>query len=152
MAAALCVSSSRAGPGSGVWSASSVDLETTTRKRDHRLTLIFSSPSHSEYTDTHIQVDTQRYPNANPIDVAEREYRERFRPTYNDTVDVPGQPQYQYQANTNYNDYTFDGPSGRPAYYKQDVRIEEETIEPARYTSADQKSKMGYYDEDGELP
>jgi hypothetical protein len=104
----------------------------------------------TQYHDTHIDIDV--HPNtvkpfSSPIDVAEREYRERFRPSYNTTVDGPSQPQYQAE-NSYTNEFTVDASIPRPPAHRE-VRFSEETVEPARYTRADQKSKMGYYDEDG---
>ncbi|KAL2209160.1 hypothetical protein CC79DRAFT_1367356 [Sarocladium strictum] len=90
-------------------------------------------PSHTEYHDTHIEIDTHRQPYASPVDIAEREYRERFRPAARDSCD---------------NDYTVDARFHRPTYH-QEVRVCNDT-EPARFTTADQKSNMGYYDEDGQ--
>ncbi|KAI9163335.1 Woronin body major protein [Paramyrothecium foliicola] len=108
----------------------------------------------AEYHDTHIDIDVHPHshshpqPYSSPIDVAEREYRERFRPSYNTTVDAAA-PQPQYRAETTYaNEFTVDASIPRSAP-QAEVKFSEETVEPARYTRADQKSKMGYYDEDG---
>lgn len=89
--------------------------------------------SHTEYHDTHIHVDADRRPYASPIDIAEREYRERFRPCDNNRSD----------------EFTVEGRFNRPAFREQ-VNVCDDTVEPARFSRADQKSKMGYYDEDGE--
>ncbi|GJN81460.1 hypothetical protein PLIIFM63780_004994 [Purpureocillium lilacinum] len=104
-------------------------------------------PTRTEYNDTHIEIDTHRHPYANPIDVAEREYRERFRPQYSTTVDAPARPQYTTES-VKVNEYTVDGASARPTY-TENVKITEETVEPSRFSLANQKSNMGYYDEDG---
>ena len=148
----------------GPWpGAGSVDLETgllaclpdlaclsPSKQRPHGLTcLLFSlRPTRTEYNDTHIEIDTHRHPYANPIDVAEREYRERFRPQYSTTVDAPARPQYTTES-VKVNEYTVDGASARPTY-TENVKIAEETVEPSRFSLANQKSNMGYYDEDGE--
>jgi hypothetical protein len=104
-----------------------------------------------EYHDTHIDIDIHPdapKPYSSPIDIAEREYRERFRPTYHSTVD-PVAPQPRYQAESVYaNEFTVDASIPRSASHGE-VRIQEDTVEPTRYSRADQKSKMGYYDEDG---
>ncbi|POR33279.1 Woronin body major protein [Tolypocladium paradoxum] len=104
-------------------------------------------PARTEFTDTRIEIDTHRHPHASPIDIAEREYRERFRPQYHTTVDAPSRPQYQTE-HIQVDEYTVDGRTSRPTY-QEDVKITEETVEPARFSRADQKSNMGYYDEDG---
>jgi hypothetical protein len=43
---------------------------------------------------------------------------------------------------------TIDPPNVRPAQFEK-VKITEETVEYPRYDSTYQKSRMGYYDEDG---
>jgi hypothetical protein len=64
----------------------------------------------------------------------------------NYTVDAAAGPKYQHTSNTA-NNFTVDAAVSRPASYK-DVKISEETVEPATYSRTHQKSKMGYYDED----
>ncbi|VUC33148.1 unnamed protein product [Clonostachys rosea] len=172
----------------------------------------------TEYTDTHIHVDARPHPEpySSPIDLAERQYRERYRPshkfeTYDATVDGVAPGRYQSHHHTQVNEYTVDSrvPGSAPrkdtshfneftveervpsapyknntthvneftveervssAPYKnnsthfneftvdarvpgsaprKDVKFSEETVEPARFSSPQQKSKMGYYDEDG---
>ncbi|KGQ07345.1 Woronin body major protein [Beauveria bassiana D1-5] len=103
-------------------------------------------PTH-EYTDTHIEVDTHRQSYGNPIDNIEREYRERYRPRYNTTVDAPLHQTYQPE-NIHVDEHTVDV-DARPSIHKEDIKITEETFEPYRFGRAEQKSKMGYYDEDG---
>ncbi|KAG9258731.1 woronin body major protein [Emericellopsis atlantica] len=108
----------------------------------------------TNYTNTHIEVDAAAPAAAqaftSPIDVAERQYRERYtRPQFNVTVDGPGRATYQSGTTTNVNNFTVDArvPGSAP---KVDSKfISDETVEPARYSTAHQKSKMGYYDEDG---
>ncbi|ODA83340.1 hypothetical protein RJ55_01853 [Drechmeria coniospora] len=105
-------------------------------------------PAPTEYhDDTRIEVDTRRPQYASPIDIAEREYRERFRPQYSATVDPPSRPCYETE-NVQVNGYTVDGQTSRPTY-QEEVKITEETVEPCRNSRAHQKSNMGYYDEDG---
>ncbi|PHH85102.1 hypothetical protein CDD83_888 [Cordyceps sp. RAO-2017] len=104
-------------------------------------------PARTEYSETHVEIDTHRHPHASPIDIAEREYRERYRPQYHTTVDPPSRHQYQAES-VKVNEYTVDGRPCRPSY-KEEVKVTEETVEPARYSRAHQKSNMGYYDEDG---
>ena len=107
----------------------------------------------SEYTETQVEIDNRRQPYNSPIDIAEREYRERFRPQqaqYNTTVDTSFRPQqFQTSENIRVDEYTVDPATSRQTFHEE-VKISDETVEPTRFTLADQKSKMGYYDEDGE--
>ncbi|KJZ75932.1 hypothetical protein HIM_04756 [Hirsutella minnesotensis 3608] len=104
-------------------------------------------PARTEYTDTHIEIDTHRHPHSSAIDIAEREYRERYRPQYSSTVDPPSRPQFQTE-DVKFSQYTVDGRPCQPSF-QEEVKVTEETVEPARYSRAHQKSNMGYYDEDG---
>ena len=106
--------------------------------RGARLLININRPAHAEYTDTHIEIDAHRQPYASAVDNAEREYRERFRPRPSNT------------DNFRVNEYTVDG---EPCYQPRDddVKFTQDTVEPFRLGRADQKSKMGYYDEDGLL-
>ncbi|KAJ4234218.1 hypothetical protein NW759_001212 [Fusarium solani] len=64
------------------------------------------------------------------------------------TVDTPSsRPQYNTAKSTHVNEFTVDTPVSRPSY-KKDVKFAEETVEISKVTK-DNKSKMGYYDEDG---
>ncbi|CAG7563339.1 unnamed protein product [Fusarium equiseti] len=64
----------------------------------------------------------------------------------NFTVDArSSQPQYRDTKTTQVNTFTVDTPVSRPSY-KKDVRFTEETVEASK---PDNKSKMGYYDDDG---
>lgn len=105
-------------------------------------------PGHSEYSESHIETDAHVKPFTSAIDVAEREYRERFRPAYHTTVDAPSRPQYHTSEDVRVNEFTVEErPHLQPAY-QEEVKITE-TVEPARFTRAEQKANMGYYDEDG---
>ncbi|KAI6775367.1 hypothetical protein HG530_002125 [Fusarium avenaceum] len=64
----------------------------------------------------------------------------------NFTVDGrSSQPQYRDTKTTQVNKFTVDTPVSRPSN-KKDVRFTEETVETSK---SDNKSKMGYYDDDG---
>ncbi|KAJ2979312.1 hypothetical protein NQ176_g3335 [Zarea fungicola] len=102
-------------------------------------------PAHTEYTDTRIEVDTHRQPFGSPIDNIEREYRERYRPRYNTTVDAPQAYQTEH---IHVDEYTVDRKSSLPTQ-KEEIRPAEDNFEPYHFSRADQKSKMGYYDDDG---
>ncbi|RTE72866.1 hypothetical protein BHE90_012711 [Fusarium euwallaceae] len=66
----------------------------------------------------------------------------------NFTVDTPSsRPQYNTAKSTHVNEFTVDTPVSRPSY-KKDVKFAEETVQTSKVTK-DNKSKMGYYDEDG---
>ncbi|KAJ4315591.1 hypothetical protein N0V84_008301 [Fusarium piperis] len=66
----------------------------------------------------------------------------------NFTVDTPSsRPQYNTAKSTHVTEFTVDTPVSRPSY-KKDVKFAEETVETSKVTK-DNKSKMGYYDEDG---
>ncbi|KAM0220448.1 hypothetical protein ACHAQD_005897 [Fusarium lateritium] len=63
----------------------------------------------------------------------------------NFTVDSrSSQPQYRDTKTTQVNNFTVDTPVSRPSN-KKDVRFTEETVETSK---SDNKSKMGYYDDD----
>ncbi len=55
-----------------------------------------------------------------------------------------------YQPGTPVNEYTVDARVPGTSF-KEHIEISEETVEPARFTRAEQKANMGYYDEDGKL-
>ncbi|KAH9895444.1 hypothetical protein F4778DRAFT_783802 [Xylariomycetidae sp. FL2044] len=115
-------------------------------------------PPQSSWSETSVEVDRQHRPHYTAIDNIEREYRARAQPNvYKEdirvttTVDPPShRPVYgeQYQHTT---ETTIDPPhASRPSSsYHQDVKVNEETVEFPRHSSAHQKSRMGYYDEDG---
>ncbi|KAK4116932.1 hypothetical protein N656DRAFT_698898, partial [Canariomyces notabilis] len=109
----------------------------------------------STYTESRIEIDAQHRPYGSAIDVAESEYRSRVQPNYRKEVHVTGTtvdpPSYRptYKASTvHVTGSTVDPPAPRSVYHK-DVKITEETVEYPRSTAPSQKSKMGYYDEDG---
>ncbi|KAL6858014.1 hypothetical protein ACO1O0_005461 [Amphichorda felina] len=103
----------------------------------------------SEYTDTHIEIDAGHKPFTSPIDVAERQYRERFSPKFHSTVDSPSRPHYQ-PATTHVDNFTVDAAARVPSSsFRESVHVSDTTVEPTRFTRAQQKANMGYYDEDG---
>ncbi|KAI8632922.1 hypothetical protein F5Y19DRAFT_462677 [Xylariaceae sp. FL1651] len=109
----------------------------------------------SSYSESSIEVDRHHKPHYSPIDRIEREYRARVQPSVfredirvtGTTVDAPvHRPKFSEKVTVT--EETIDTPKVRPAYRK-DVKITEETTEFPRHSSAHQKSRMGYYDEDG---
>ncbi|TGJ82635.1 hypothetical protein E0Z10_g6124 [Xylaria hypoxylon] len=128
----------------------------------------------SSYTESSVEVDYQHKPHYSAIDHIEREYRARIQPSYREEVHVTGttvetpshRPQFgdhvtvtgatvdtpshipHYAGKVSFTEETIDTPKATPSYHK-DIKVTEETVEYPRHSSAYQKSKMGYYDEDG---
>ncbi|KAF4124716.1 Eukaryotic elongation factor 5A hypusine, DNA-binding OB fold [Geosmithia morbida] len=102
---------------------------------------------YSSYSQTNIEVNTPAAQYLSPIDRAERQYRERLRPQYiKDTVDAPSRSQFSFSKPTP-EGYAVDKNVSRASF--RDRTVFEERSEPAVTSRAQQKSNMGYYDEDG---
>ncbi|KAK6224816.1 hypothetical protein QIS74_03143 [Colletotrichum tabaci] len=110
--------------------------------------------------DTRVEIDTRHHEHlVNPIDKIERQYRQRFQPTYHrEEVTVEHFPTHHHHhpghshhhSHSHVDEYTVDAQAERPRpQYKETVKVTEETIEPARFSRPQHKSKMGYYDDDG---
>ncbi|TDZ15522.1 Woronin body major protein [Colletotrichum orbiculare MAFF 240422] len=113
----------------------------------------------SEFHDTRVQVDNRHHEHlVNPIDTIERQYRQRFRPSYHrEEVTVKQRP---YPAHSHHSaahshhsqvdDFTVESSSERPRpqVYKETIKVTEETVEPTHVSPPKHKSKMGYYDDD----
>jgi len=101
----------------------------------------------TEYTDTRIEIEQPHHHHHHhhhldtAIDVAERQYRERFRPAYHEQANV------KYQQ-TIVDEETVEVAGREQPYFKESVKIEE-TVEPSRVPLYKQQSKMGYYDDEG---
>ncbi|GAP88060.2 putative woronin body major protein [Rosellinia necatrix] len=130
----------------------------------------------SSYTESSVEVDKKHKPHYSALDRIEREYRARVQPSvYREevrvtgaTVDTPA-PRPQFDSSVPVTGATVDTPSHIPHYadkvsfteetvdvskpaaasYHKDVKTTEETVEYPRHSSAYQKSRMGYYDEEG---
>ncbi|RFU72959.1 woronin body major [Trichoderma arundinaceum] len=111
-------------------------------------------PPPRDYTETQVKVDSSRR-FSSPIDVAEREYRERFRPqqppqssTGLELVPVR-RPRHQSEKASKVNEFTVDERTtiARPNF-REEIKITEEIREHTPYPS-EQSAKMGYYDEEG---
>ncbi|KAG5766706.1 hypothetical protein H9Q72_005239 [Fusarium xylarioides] len=82
----------------------------------------YQPPSQYQTSHTHVEVDTHRHPYySTPIDLAEREYRQRYRPAQAFSTEDPtshshSHSHYQTQDNFQANNYTVDGRSSRPQY------------------------------------
>ncbi|KAF9769553.1 hypothetical protein IL306_013030 [Fusarium sp. DS 682] len=115
--------------------------------------------NHTEKTDYNFTVDgrssrpqyTSKETEINNFTVDGRSSHPQYKTTEkteinNFTVDGrSSQPQYRDTKTTHVNNFTVDTPVSRPSN-KKDVRFSEETVET---TKVDNKSKMGYYDDDG---
>jgi len=109
------------------------------------------SPPRS-YIETQAQAKPSRRSYDSAIDVAEREYRERFRPQSNTTLDVvPVRHHHHHQhrsEKSDINKFTVDErvSVSRPNF-REDAHITEDIREPAQYPSV-KSAKMGYYDDE----
>ncbi|KAI1261502.1 hypothetical protein F5Y18DRAFT_440405 [Xylariaceae sp. FL1019] len=119
----------------------------------------FTRPQYAQstYSESSVEVDRHHKPHYTPIDRIEREYRARVQPSvFRDdirvtetTVDAPSvhRPHFEKVQVT---EETIDAPS-KPISFTKESKTIEETVEYPRqnHSSAYQKSRMGYYDEDG---
>ena len=109
------------------YSTTQIDVELPRHHRHHheKREFVFERPHHHN---NHLN---------SRIDIAEREYRSRFQPTYREevrvetTVDPPKEREY--------------GSRFQPTY-REEVRVES-TVDPPKQDIVN--DKMGYYDEDG---
>merc|ERR1711977_721062 len=107
---------------------------------------------HHHDTTVHIEGPQRRRYEGTQIDVAEREYRSRFQPSYREetrfeaTVDPPSFQPQQYREEVRVSGTTVDPPHFSGPQREQ-VRFTEETVDPPRFSR--KSNKMGYYDEDG---
>ncbi|KAI1401481.1 hypothetical protein F4819DRAFT_496613 [Hypoxylon fuscum] len=120
----------------------------------------FSRPQSSyTFAETSVEVDRHHKPQISSIDRIEREYRARNQPQYKEdigvvgtTVDPPKPPRSHYSSDqeARVTESTVEPPKVAAPYFK-DSKVNEETSEYPRHrhTPASQKSRMGYYDEDG---
>ncbi|WYZ39075.1 hypothetical protein EsH8_III_000989 [Colletotrichum jinshuiense] len=105
--------------------------------------------------DTRVEIDTRHHEHlVNPIDTIERQYRQRFQPTYHrEEVTVEQRPlpaHSHHHHHSHVDEYTVDSHAERPRpQFKETVTVTEETIEPTKVSRPQHKSKMGYYDDDG---
>ncbi|KXX73212.1 Woronin body major protein [Madurella mycetomatis] len=130
----------------------------------------------STYAESRFDVDSTHRPHNSVIDAAESEYRSRIQRNYRKEPHVAGTtvdgPTYRptHKASSVVCESTVDGPSFLPSYkeevhvtstttvdppvprltYHEDVSIAEEIVDTASHASSHtEKSKMGYYGEDG---
>lgn len=80
-----------------------------------------------------MDIETRHYPQASSIDIAEREYRQRFRPHYQNSDSVCVE---QYTV-----DRDWDQNNCQPNVTSS------ETVERSQFSP--NTAKMGYYDDDG---
>ncbi|KAL7923388.1 HEX1-like protein [Trichoderma austrokoningii] len=109
-------------------------------------------PPPRDYTETQVKVDSSRRI-SNPIDAAEREYRERFRPqpqpqssTGLELVQVR-KPRHHRSEKSKGTDFVVEERTtvSRPNF-REEIKITEEIRESS---PAQQSAKMGYYDDEG---
>ncbi|KAI1843656.1 hypothetical protein JX265_008514 [Neoarthrinium moseri] len=111
----------------------------------------------TSYSETFVEVDRQHRPQYSAIDQIERQYRSRYQPSYQEDVRVgttvdahsshASRPVYDEQVRIT--ETTVDASKPQPSYHKE-TKVVEETVEyPRSFHSGAQKSRMGYYDEDG---
>ncbi|KAK2008319.1 hypothetical protein LZ32DRAFT_540208, partial [Colletotrichum eremochloae] len=108
--------------------------------------------------DTRVEIDNRHHEHlVNPIDKIERQYRQRFQPSYHrEEVTVEHFParshhsgHSHHSSHSHVDEYTVDSHSERPRpQYQETVKVTEETVEPVHVSRPKHKSKMGYYDEE----
>lgn len=112
-------------------------------------------PPPRDYTETQVKVDSSRR-FSSPIDVAEREYRERFRPQQQQPQASTGlelvpvrRPRHEKANSNNTNDFTVDERTviARPKF-REEIKITEE-IRESSPAHSEQSAKMGYFDDEG---
>ncbi|KAI1827750.1 hypothetical protein F4861DRAFT_549897 [Xylaria intraflava] len=129
----------------------------------------------STRSESSVEIDRRHKPTYSTIDRIEREYRSRVQPSvYKDevrvtdtTLDAPARRQNfdnrvaatsttvdtpihrpKFAENVSVTEETLDAPKATSSFHK-DVKITEDTVGYPRHSSAYQKSRMGYYDEEG---
>ncbi|ORY60587.1 uncharacterized protein BCR38DRAFT_348622, partial [Pseudomassariella vexata] len=132
------------------------------------------SPSHypdssfTEAHESHVEFDNHHHDHYNAIDKIEREYRSRYQPAYKEQGRVIGTVVGSSVAPSTYSHHSQHSQHSRPTYdekvriseskvdtpkalisYHKDTKVIQESVEPPHHNSTHQKSKMGYYDEDG---
>lgn len=116
-------------------------------------------PPPRDYTETQVQVDTsRRY--TNPIDAAEREYRERIRPHHPESSTglelVVRRPRHSDKSHHHHHhkssDFTVvdEHTSVARPKFREEIKITEEIRESTPQVP-EQSAKMGYYDDEGKL-
>ncbi|KAI6710957.1 hypothetical protein JHW43_006523, partial [Diplocarpon mali] len=101
----------------------------------------YNSQHHDHTTSVHIQPagpQRRRY-EGTQIDIAEREYRSRFQPSYREesrvgtTVDAPRFQASSYQDEVRVSGSTVDAPRFQPSAYQENVRVSGSTVDPPRF-------------------
>ncbi|KAL1907493.1 hypothetical protein Sste5344_006684 [Sporothrix stenoceras] len=113
------------------------------------------------FSETSVDYDSRRPNYDTAIDIAEREYRTRYQPTYHreearttfsdTTVDSGRFPQQSQQSSFVEDTTTVDAPVARPTqgstFSRKSTKVVEDIVEPQAITR--KSNKMGYYDEEG---
>ncbi|KAK6580431.1 hypothetical protein PZA11_007453 [Diplocarpon coronariae] len=101
----------------------------------------YNSQHHDHTTSVHIQPagpQRRRY-EGTQIDIAEREYRSRFQPSYREesrvgtTVDAPRFQASSYKDEVRVSGSTVDAPRFQPSAYQENVRVSGSTVDPPRF-------------------
>ncbi|KAL6854025.1 HEX1-like protein [Trichoderma novae-zelandiae] len=110
-------------------------------------------PPPRDYTETQVKVDSSRR-FTNPIDAAEREYRDRIRPHHAESstgLELVVRRQHQPKKSHHHkaSEHSVDEHThvARPKF-REEIKITEEFRESTPHIS-DQSAKMGYYDDEG---
>ncbi|KAF4335835.1 woronin body major precursor [Fusarium beomiforme] len=93
----------------------------------------YQPPSQYQTSHTHVEVDTHRHPYySTPIDLAEREYRQRYRPAQAFSTEDPtshSHSHYQTQDNFQANNYTVEGRPAPQFYSSEKTEINNFTVD-----------------------
>lgn len=111
-------------------------------------------PPPRDYTETQVKVDTSRR-HSNPIDAAEREYRERFRPSPQPQSSTSLELVQVRKPRHSHHHHHSEKPKGtdftveeRTTVSRPNFREEIKITEEIRESSPEQSAKMGYYDDE----
>ncbi|CEJ93458.1 Putative HEX1 [[Torrubiella] hemipterigena] len=96
-------------------------------------------PGRNDFRDTRVEVDARQYPYDNAIDIAEREYRQRFQSANQQDY---AEPRYnQPQDSVCVEQFTTEDHRAPYTSTQHNIRVSETVEQPSK--------KMGYYDDDG---
>jgi hypothetical protein len=138
-------------------------VSSITPKKEHKKPVLTLLSPRTTYSETSVDYDSRRQNYDTAIDIAEREYRTRYQPTYHreearttfsdTTVDSGRFPQQSQQSSFVEDSTTVDAPLARPTqgstFSRKSTKVVEDIVEPQAITR--KSNKMGYYDEEGEF-
>ncbi|PBP23458.1 hypothetical protein BUE80_DR005583 [Diplocarpon rosae] len=129
-----------------------LDIELPRRRRLH-------NQYHDHTTSVHIQPagpQRRRY-EGTQIDIAEREYRSRFQPSYREesrvgtTVDAPRFQPSTHHENVRVSGSTVDAPRFQPSY-QEEVRVNGSTVDAPRFSASKPQSHVRFTEETVDFP